>query len=188
MSEMKFVTKKKVTVTCHTPFRIGQIPYSGICRNLTLTIKDISTCLENKAKVVEILSNGKEVPLNFANYDTYNGPSDVDDNSKALTEKPDDPEIEKKNDQGETIAIVNKKKEKEEKKVIKVSTNITPKEEVAVVNTDTKATVEVKEEVKVDTTTEVKADVNNTTDTKVEVENKNHNNNFQQNQKKNKFK
>ena len=191
MSMPKFVTKKKVTVTCNTPFRIGQIPYSGVCRNLTLSIEDISKCLENKARVVEILSNGKEVALNFANYDTYNGPSDVDENSVVLKEKPADPEIEQKNQDGETIKVLNKQENKEEKE-IRISTTVEPKEEVTIVE-NTKLSTNIKEEIKGDTSAEVKAEVSNAADTKIEVENDKHNNtnssnNNQQNQKKNKFK
>ena len=187
MSEIKFVTKKKVTVTCNTPFRIGKIPYSGICRNIILTIQDISECLTNHAKVVEVLSNGQEVPLDFSNYDTYNGPTDVTDNSEVLVEKPADPEIEQKNSKGETIKTINKTEEKkEEKKVIKVTTNINKTTEI---NADTKSTVEVTTDIKSDTNEQVKTEADNSNDTKVEVESKQqHNNNFQQNQKKNKFK
>ena len=191
MSDIKFVTKKKVTVTCNTPFRIGKIPYSGICRNIILTVQDISECLTNHARVVEILSNGQEVPINFSNYDTYNGPTDVTDDSEALVEKPADPEIEQKNNQGETIKTFNKVEEKEKKpenKVIQVTTNVNKTTEV---NADTKSTVEVTAEVKSDTNEQIKTEADNSNDTKVEVENKqqhNNNNNFQQNQKKNKFK
>lgn len=193
MSSMpRFVTKKKVTVTCRTPFRIGKIPYSGICRNIILSIEDISRCLENHAKVVEIFSNGKEFPLNFSNYDTYNGPTDVTDETEVLSDKPLTPEMEIKDASGKTIDVVNKKEPEEKKTVVRVTTNTQPKEEATVqeVNSDTKATVEVTAETKNDASSEVKAKADEEVDTKVEVENNSNNNkhNNNNNFKKNKFK
>ena len=193
MSEMpKFVTKKRVTVICKNPFRIGLIPYSGVCRNVVLTVQDISKCLENHAGVLEILSNGQELPLNFANYDTYNGPTDVTDDSDVFSAEHANTAVQVQNDKGETVTVIKSGKDVEphKKNVIKVNTKVEPEEKVEVksVIADTQSSIEVTAESAGDTTTEVKSNTENETDTKVEVEaNKQNNNNFQHN-KKNKFK
>ena len=83
----KNVTKKKVTVVCNRPFRIGLIPCTGTMRNVVLSTKEISICLENKCSVVEILENGTTIPLDFSNYNTYNGPTKVTEETPLFYEK-----------------------------------------------------------------------------------------------------
>jgi hypothetical protein len=64
--------KKLVDVRCYRPFRIGHSSFAGICKGIVLDTNGILICLENKAKVSEILSNGTTVPLDFSNYDQVN--------------------------------------------------------------------------------------------------------------------
>jgi hypothetical protein len=119
MSETKLVTKKLVTVRCHSPFRIGHIPFAGVCNKVTLSVEDISKCIEHKALVVEHLKNGQEVPLGFDNYNTYNGPTIID-NDSPVTEFAE-PVIERIVDG--KVSLVNqveKKVEEEPKKVITI--------------------------------------------------------------------
>lgn len=73
--------KKRVTVYCNKPFSIGSAHFSATHRNLVLTTEQIQKCLENKAYVDELLDNGKTVRLGFHNFDTYNGPSKVTEES-----------------------------------------------------------------------------------------------------------
>ena len=73
--------KKRVTVYCNKPFSIGNAHFSATHRNLVLTTEQIQVCLENKAYVDELLDNGKVVRLGFHNFDTYNGPSKVTEES-----------------------------------------------------------------------------------------------------------
>lgn len=117
MSEKKLVTKKLVTVRCHAPFRIGHIPFAGVCNRVTLSVEDIAKCIEHKALVVEILSNGQEVPLGFDNYNTYNGPTLIDDDSP-VTEFAE-PVIERI-ENGKVTMINTVKKKEEPKKVVQI--------------------------------------------------------------------
>lgn len=85
-SQRKLVKKKKVTVRCIRPFRIGLTPFSGYCPNIILTVEDIAKIIESKSMVEEVLSTGETVPLDFSNYNTYNGPTDVNDESVVMTD------------------------------------------------------------------------------------------------------
>lgn len=69
--------KKIVDVTCDQPFVIGYSSFAGICKEIVLDTDAILKCLENKAKVAEVLANGARVPLHFGNFDSDNGPSAV---------------------------------------------------------------------------------------------------------------
>jgi len=181
----KLVEKKRVNVHCARPFRIGHTPFAGVCSKLVLSVKDISICLENKALVREILKNGELVPLDFTNYNTWNGPSDVEpDALESIAENFKEAEVKVLDNKGEVKKILNE--EKPEPKVIITQKAYTeePKAEVKpVVEEVVKATAEVD-------AVNVKDDI---VDGKVEVDekpadnsnnNKHNNNNF----KKNKFK
>lgn len=76
----KFLTKKLVTVKCARPFRIGNINYVGTISRVVLNVDIISKCIENKARVVEHLMSGEDLPLNFSNYNTDNGSYIYDEN------------------------------------------------------------------------------------------------------------
>lgn len=82
----KYVTKKRVNVRCNRPFRLGMTPFSGYCSNIILPVSDIVKIIESKSMVEEILNTGETVALNFSNYNTYNGPTDVTDDSEVLTD------------------------------------------------------------------------------------------------------
>lgn len=82
----KFVKKKRVTVRCTRPFRIGLTPFSGYCPSIVLSVEEIATIIQTKSFVVENLTTGETVPLNFSNYNTYNGPTDVDDDTPSMTD------------------------------------------------------------------------------------------------------
>lgn len=79
--------KKRVSVFCGAAFQIGLANFAGACENIILDSHDIATCLMNKAKVVEILADGSKVILDFTNYDTDNGKSDVTEESIPITNK-----------------------------------------------------------------------------------------------------
>lgn len=82
----KLVTKKRINLRCSRPFRIGFTPFSGNCLNIILRVEDIVKIIQSKSLVEEILSTGETIPLNFSNYNTYNGPTDVTDDTPALTD------------------------------------------------------------------------------------------------------
>lgn len=92
MDTPKYVKKKLVTVRCNNPFRYGKIPFAGICNRVVLEVEAINYALMHKAFVVEHLKGGKEISLGFDNYNTYNGPTEIDDNTQLFDFK--DPEIE----------------------------------------------------------------------------------------------
>lgn len=86
MTVPKIVKRKRVTIHCGAPFRIGYINFTGVCNKVVLDVADIAKCIENKAMVEEVLSNGQTIPLNFSNYNTYNGPTDVVDDTNLTTD------------------------------------------------------------------------------------------------------
>lgn len=69
--------KKIVDVTCDQPFAMGYSSFAGIYKEIVLDTDAILKCLENKAKVAEVLADGTRVPLHFGNFDEDNGPSAV---------------------------------------------------------------------------------------------------------------
>lgn len=107
MEQPTYVKKKLVTVRCSTPFSYKKIPFVGICNKIVIEVDAIAYALTRKAKVVEHLKNGKEVPLGFDNYNTYNGPTEIDETT-ALFEY-SEPEIEMIDGFGNR-SIINKKK------------------------------------------------------------------------------
>ena len=68
---------KLVTVRPARPFRLKAANFTSLVRNIILSCESIAYCLQEKALVTENLANGKQVPLDFANYNTDNGPSAV---------------------------------------------------------------------------------------------------------------
>lgn len=90
--EQKLVKKKLVTVRCNNPFSYRKIPFAGICNRVVLEVEAINYALMNKAFVVEHLKNNKDIPLGFDNYNTYNGPTLIDDDTDLFNFK--EPEIE----------------------------------------------------------------------------------------------
>lgn len=117
MDTPKLVKKKLVTVRCNNPFRYGKIPFAGICNRVVLEVEAINCALMNKAFVVEHLKGGKEVKLGFDNYNTYNGPTDIDDDSQVFAFK--EPEVEVIDGFGNRKKI-NKQEEKDTKPIIHI--------------------------------------------------------------------
>lgn len=107
MDQPIYVKKKLVTVRCANPFNYKKIPFVGICNKVILEVDAIEYALTRKAKVVEHLKNGKEVLLGFDNFNTYNGPTDIDDNSNTFEYS--EPEIEMIDGFGNRT-IINKKR------------------------------------------------------------------------------
>ena len=70
-------TLKLVTVRPNRAFRIGNGTFTSVVNKIPLSIASINHCLEEKAFVTEHLAGGREVPLDFANYNQDNGPSAV---------------------------------------------------------------------------------------------------------------
>lgn len=68
-------TLKLVTVRPSRPFRIGHASFTSIANKIPLSVATINYCLQEKAFVVEHLAGGKEVQLDFTNYNTDNGPT-----------------------------------------------------------------------------------------------------------------
>lgn len=115
MEQPIYVKKKLVTVRCNNPFSYNKIPFVGICNKVVLDVDAISFALTRKAKVVEHLKNGKEVLLGFDNYNTYNGPTSIDDATPSFAYS--EPEIEMVDGMG-NHTVINKKKD-EQPQVIK---------------------------------------------------------------------
>lgn len=87
--------KKLLNITCHGKFYIDGVPFSGVCKEVVLDTKDISTCLQNKAMVEEVLVNGRTFPLDFTNYMDKNGtPKFNIDNAPTIIEAAKHPVIE----------------------------------------------------------------------------------------------
>ena len=108
MEQPIYVKKKLVTVRCNNPFSYNKIPFVGICNRVVLDVDAISFALTRKAKVVEHLKNGKEVLLGFDNYNTYNGPTLIEDNTPSFAYS--EPEIEMVDGMG-NHTVINKKKD-----------------------------------------------------------------------------
>ena len=122
MNEPKYVSQKLVTVKCYNPFRIGLTPFVGLCSKILLKVEDISICLEHKAIVTEHLKGGKEIPLDFTNYNTYNGEPDVNKSNGMLFT---DPRLKKGHeitviDQDGNKRVINSQTGKEDEKIIHV--------------------------------------------------------------------
>lgn len=64
---------KSVDVVCRKSFILHGVKFSGYVRNIKLSLEDIRACLECKAKVFEIATSEKKVPLDFSNYKNDNG-------------------------------------------------------------------------------------------------------------------
>lgn len=92
MDQPRYVKKKLVTVRCKNPFSYRKIPFAGICNKVVLEVEAINYALMNKALVVEHLKGNKEISLGFDNYNTWNGPTMIDDDSEVF--KFTEPEIE----------------------------------------------------------------------------------------------
>ena len=117
MNEVKKVKKKLVTVRCYQPFSYNNIPFVGICNKVVLDVDAIKYALGRKALVSEHLKNGQTIPLGFDNFDTWNGPTVVDDQTEILSYVPQ--EIEMIDGFGNKKTI-NKKQDKVEQKVIHI--------------------------------------------------------------------
>lgn len=76
-------TLKLVTVRPSRPFRIGHASFTSVANKIPLSVATINYCLQEKAFVTEHLAGGKEVQLDFNNYNTDNGPTAL---SKDATE------------------------------------------------------------------------------------------------------
>ena len=92
MEQPRFVKKKLVTVRCNNPFSYRKIPFAGVCNRVVLEVEAINYALMNKALVTEHLKGNKDIALGFDNYNTYNGPTLINDNSEVF--KFTEPEIE----------------------------------------------------------------------------------------------
>lgn len=64
---------KSVDVVCRKSFILHGVKFSGYVRNIKLSLEDIRACLECKAKVFEIATSEKKIPLDFSNYKNDNG-------------------------------------------------------------------------------------------------------------------
>nr|DAY65818.1 MAG TPA: hypothetical protein [Caudoviricetes sp.] len=86
--------KKLVNVYVDHPFKMNGATFGGLHRELILDTKEIQSLLENKARVEEVLSNGKIIPLGFNNFDEVNGPSNVSENAVDSLYNFKEPEVE----------------------------------------------------------------------------------------------
>ena len=84
---------KLVTVRPARPFRLKAANFTSLVRNIILSCESIAYCLQEKALVTENLANGKQVPLDFANYNTDNGPSAVPEGASEFIVNPVDQAI-----------------------------------------------------------------------------------------------
>lgn len=84
---------KLVTVKPARPFRLGAAHFTSVVQNIILSCGSISYCLQEKALVTENLANGKQVALDFTNYNTDNGPSAVPEDAVELVTMATDPVI-----------------------------------------------------------------------------------------------
>ena len=92
MDQPRLVKKKLVTVRCNNPFSYRKIPFAGVCNRVVLEVEAINYALMNKALVTEHLKGNKDIALGFDNYNTYNGPTLINDDSEVF--KFSEPEIE----------------------------------------------------------------------------------------------
>ena len=187
----KLVEKKRVNVHCARPFRIGHTPFAGVCSKLVLSVKDISICLENKALVREILKNGELVPLDFTNYNTWNGPSDVEpDAEESIAENFKEAEVEVLNNKGKVEKVINENKPEPPKVIIKhkdyvETTEPEPEKPVVSDNVESDTTTETDKDPVKEDIVDGKVEVEKSTET---INNSNNNNKHNNNFKKNKFK
>ena len=64
--------EKRVNVYAGAPVVAIKYPITGTVRNILLSTDEIRKCIFAKAKVEEILPNGRTVRLDFTNYDKVN--------------------------------------------------------------------------------------------------------------------
>lgn len=65
---------KIVNIATRVPIRVLNVPIRGNVRKITMSVEDIFKCICQKAEVDEVLSNGKLLRLDLANYDKVNEP------------------------------------------------------------------------------------------------------------------
>lgn len=87
--------KKLVNVYADKPFKMNNAMFCGLHRELVLDTKQIQACIEHKARVEEVLKNGRIIPLGFDNFDQVNGISSVNDETPdSLTDRIKEPKVE----------------------------------------------------------------------------------------------
>ena len=87
--------KKLVNVYADKPFKMNNAMFCGLHRELVLDTKQIQACIEHKARVEEVLKNGRTIPLGFDNFDQVNGISSVNDQTPdSLTDRIKEPKVE----------------------------------------------------------------------------------------------
>lgn len=99
---------KLVTVRPARPFRLKAANFTSLVQNIILSCESISYCLQEKALVTENLANGKQVPLDFTNYNTDNGPSAVPEGASEFIINHVDPVITVTDLDGNKTVINNK--------------------------------------------------------------------------------
>lgn len=85
---------KSVDVVCRKSFILHGVKFSGYVRNIKLSLEDIRACLECKAKVFEIVTPEKKVPLDFSNYKNDNGGIAIKGVSEADWKNMNEPKVE----------------------------------------------------------------------------------------------
>lgn len=138
---MGLVEKKKVNVRASRPITGIKYPIANIARGITISVEDIRICLQEKAKVEEIVGI-KCIPLDFSNYNIDNsGTPTTETTATATVEKI----VEVKPTASTTTA---KTAVTEDKPTVKVSTETTTKQGTTTASTSTNATATSTEEKK----------------------------------------
>ena len=114
-------TLKLVTVRPARPFRIGNGLFTSTVTKVALSVATINNCLQEKAFVTEHLAGGREVPLDFNNYNQDNGPTIISPDAKEFIQddKAVNPEIEMVGIDRERY-VINEKEEKNDVPVIHI--------------------------------------------------------------------
>lgn len=116
--------KKLVNVYPKTSIYGTEFPILSNCLNIKLSIGDIRTCLNLRARVEEILKNGQKINLNFQNFDKDNN---TVEKKETKPDTPKKPVEQSPNVKPVTLNIEDKdeKETKPESKVVNVSTSNT---------------------------------------------------------------
>lgn len=169
--------KKRVDIMCYRPFQYQRATFAGYCHNVIADDVLIRTALENKAKVTELCEDGKEVALDFANYDENHGGM-VPDNTATEAEVDPNKDLNVENitraDARRAEAAAKEKAEREEAKKAQEAIIAAKKAEQAKEEAEAEAAVDVNKSDSV--SEELKAEVT------VEEDN-NNNNDYKKNKK-----
>lgn len=142
--------KKKCQIYASLPITCFEVPIIGETE-LNLTEDEIYKCLCAKAEVLEILSNGKRINLDFTNYNKDNEPNIIiktSNNKEEITEKIIETKEEIITETSEVLEEVEEEITEDSKEIIIESSEVLEEVEEEIVESEIKIEQPVAETVK----------------------------------------